>query len=990
MYLYFNREGVLKEIVNDKALRQGSQDYNDIYIYVEDLDSELVDSVWFKFVCQNGEVMLPEVQLPSTALVSDEIPYNNRRDLKFFEYKKPYLFYKIPTTFEADQIYNALDYAGIVTLAVRFNTSDETIKIGLVVFNVEESNEGTQEIQSEEWISLAQWNYLLQQFKNIIQSGITIANSATLLDLYNKIGVNPAIVQITGKGTYLIKLELPQQGHLENISFEAERYSGGITAGQDRYAGYSVESETVLNTIFNVNSPYFRPYLVTNVPFDMHEETLGDIYARISNKAAIIRLNADDLIENGFYLIKMENVDGAYSIEAERIGQGNNPINSSASLRFISNSISGETLIEDFFNTEEEYYQPYTELSYLNDYFYNMDAIDDMLADKQDVLTAGAGITITGNVISADVESVDYQIVQQLPQTGEKGVIYLVPKTGGTSPDIYDEYIWIESTSSFEFIGSTAIDLSDYARLDASNAFTREQTMPTLILEDSNNYRCYVTYDGAFQLEDDVAGTFLTIGANKVINANDDGYGLALPNTANLQANSEIIDSATDQTITGVKTFDNYIEALGFQSPNNSMKIYIGGYNTYTFDGTRFYPIADGVKDLGVSWAKWKDLYLSGDIYQGGIAQNQFRKISSVTSPLTSDQIDAFRKGCIIDGGISGVTTETCVVLPGFEYSGTLRGFIFYAQFMYSYIITLSSGALALSTNDLQINVAKVGTAGITMRGNITPDSNGARSIGTASYHFNEGYINTFHPITIELPYSSTDSSNGSIIIGSSALKFKLYSGASSLILATKSALGVYGPKLEITGSAITPNTNNGYSLGSNARRMSAVYANEIRPSASVNPLENGVCNLGGAGNRFNNAYIAGNISDGTNSVTVANIAQKGTETALSATLDSTGSCYFSNATDSSNNPTLSDGLYVFTYSNAEAFVFITESMITSSSTAPIKVPCSCVYDQSGSSRMGTLYITKTTSGIKFRITDYSGNQAYTGLGAYLIKTKLA
>lgn len=63
----------------------------------------------------------------------------------------------------------------------------------------------------------------------------------------------------------------------------------------------------------------------------------------------------------------------------------------------------------------------------------------------------------------AGVTGIDFQIVQALPATGEKGVIYLVSHSG-TAPDVYDEYIWItvSGTGQFEKIGTTQIDLSNY------------------------------------------------------------------------------------------------------------------------------------------------------------------------------------------------------------------------------------------------------------------------------------------------------------------------------------------------------------------------------------------------------------------------------------------------------------------------------------------------------------------------------------------------
>ena len=64
----------------------------------------------------------------------------------------------------------------------------------------------------------------------------------------------------------------------------------------------------------------------------------------------------------------------------------------------------------------------------------------------------------------ADITGIDFEVVQSLPQSGEKGVIYLVPNSG-SGQNTYDEYIWVEpsgGTAHFEKIGSTDVDLSNY------------------------------------------------------------------------------------------------------------------------------------------------------------------------------------------------------------------------------------------------------------------------------------------------------------------------------------------------------------------------------------------------------------------------------------------------------------------------------------------------------------------------------------------------
>lgn len=72
--------------------------------------------------------------------------------------------------------------------------------------------------------------------------------------------------------------------------------------------------------------------------------------------------------------------------------------------------------------------------------YYTKSTVDDMIS----------GIT-----------SISFEVVTSLPATGTNGVIYLI-SNGGTSPNVYDEYIWVASSSSFEKIGSTSVDLSGY------------------------------------------------------------------------------------------------------------------------------------------------------------------------------------------------------------------------------------------------------------------------------------------------------------------------------------------------------------------------------------------------------------------------------------------------------------------------------------------------------------------------------------------------
>ena len=59
------------------------------------------------------------------------------------------------------------------------------------------------------------------------------------------------------------------------------------------------------------------------------------------------------------------------------------------------------------------------------------------------------------------ITGIEFKVVSQLPQSGERGVICLLAHAHGNG-DAYDEYIWV--SNKWEKIGNTDIDLSAYAK----------------------------------------------------------------------------------------------------------------------------------------------------------------------------------------------------------------------------------------------------------------------------------------------------------------------------------------------------------------------------------------------------------------------------------------------------------------------------------------------------------------------------------------------
>ena len=96
-------------------------------------------------------------------------------------------------------------------------------------------------------------------------------------------------------------------------------------------------------------------------------------------------------------------------------------------------------------------------------------AQDGVLAGEIDALeTSLSNVytkTDTDNAIATAIAAVDHlsrEIVEALPETANKNVIYMVRREGGTGQDVYNEYMYING--AWEIIGDTSVDLTDYAK----------------------------------------------------------------------------------------------------------------------------------------------------------------------------------------------------------------------------------------------------------------------------------------------------------------------------------------------------------------------------------------------------------------------------------------------------------------------------------------------------------------------------------------------
>lgn len=151
MYIYLDKQGIVKEIINDEALRQSASNVNEIYVYYDGLQEADIGSVLATYGLPDGTIT-DEMEV-ATQTQESEIPYNAERDLKYFQYYKAYVFYHFAI---ADL---ALSQEGVVRLMLRLAQKDgEYIKVaGLICFDVE-----GELVKEDHGISVAQYNYLVK------------------------------------------------------------------------------------------------------------------------------------------------------------------------------------------------------------------------------------------------------------------------------------------------------------------------------------------------------------------------------------------------------------------------------------------------------------------------------------------------------------------------------------------------------------------------------------------------------------------------------------------------------------------------------------------------------------------------------------------------------------------------------------------------------------------------------------------------------------
>ena len=235
-------------------------------------------------------------------------------------------------------------------------------------------------------------------------------------------------------------------------------------------------------------------------------------------------------------------------------------------------------------------------------------------------------------------EDLQIVIVNELPEVGNPNYIYLVAKDDGESPDVYDEYIWLEDEERYEKIGGVSIDLTNYVTTDTEQKITGAKTFETT-----------EAYTYPIKIKTSAAGEGIefenqyTTGSLRL-----SGYTFQFNysvSAAGIQPYGANRDLGTSENYWR----DLYLSGKAYVSTevntpkiNASAHIHIGNGAYYLFiDADSLRPNNNGLKDIGSNSAFWRNIYFTGSLMDGANTVSVANIASKVTSTFISGSFDA-------------------------------------------------------------------------------------------------------------------------------------------------------------------------------------------------------------------------------------------------------------------------------------------------------------------------------------------------------------
>lgn len=752
MYLYFDANGVLKELINDEFLRQAGSPSNKIYVYIEGAEfdkekqcflfpHEFVEG-FITYLLPDGTTTntldVPVVYQGETATVkAQEIPYCKRRDLKFFKYHVNYELLEIDIPVDNIDELNVLSQKGLVSATLSLLTSDMRGFISSqITFEVERSV-----VNVDNKITLSQWSYLLK--RTVRQSEVTNIDNRLTNHIANKDNPHEVTAEQVGLGNVDNTSDADKpisdatQTELDRIDDDLDRLDGLVADNAadiielnnrkanlgadgkilaDELPGY-VDDITILESAITAN--------LSNITFEQESVTLtqqqfqalytdfssfSELYAHGDEYGYVLGyVVAQPSMMTSSMLLKVSKVDSNYVLTK----QSNTEIDKVLQTSIILCHANNRTYRWAYFlkpsgifgslKIELEGSIPLfvsvggggVGLGYTHQTaFYGDEGkeVYDNAARKNQANTftqpqkIANKVDITGSIENYDLSLINRGSYASIVLGGDTkfdigsnitSYVDLVPtgnKNLGSTESKW-QHLYLSGTAYLDHIFGSALTLNTNSGLITTNSHFRPtnaaqdlgnndqkwrdiylsgsahfdgETYTSYIKNEGNRLRFY--YGGAerFRFGNAEVVTNLPVYINNdsdngmrfVSNENFSGYIDATDDAGSSYVNVAYFTTSNwyfgpvDVNISQNLKIDGRIDFKHSLAPDATWTIQASQWDglfvdrnnahLYVFEGQRFAPTSNNVRDLGSSDVKWKNLYLSGGTHYASTGTNHY------------------------------------------------------------------------------------------------------------------------------------------------------------------------------------------------------------------------------------------------------------------------------------------------------------------------------------------------------------------------------
>ena len=232
----------------------------------------------------------------------------------------------------------------------------------------------------------------------------------------------------------------------------------------------------------------------------------------------------------------------------------------------------------------------------------------------------------------------EIEIVDELPETGQEGILYLVPAEDSDEGNLYEEYVWVND--AWEQVGSASIDLSAYPTLAGDNTFTGKNTFEDKITasDDLQTHDIYPATSGDYSIGtttkayNEVVSNKYTVAATGY-NISKDGANLKIQADGNPIQFRGNVEPTVDGTYALGKSNVRWSVVNSSKLANDYSNLTLKGNPGITLQmsaNSSITPSNDASYTIGTSTARFKSLNLShyvdwnNNVFIGKDSSNRF------------------------------------------------------------------------------------------------------------------------------------------------------------------------------------------------------------------------------------------------------------------------------------------------------------------------------------------------------------------------------